>query len=512
MTQFYNTARCCSTRASLLCGLYSHQTGVGHMVEDRGLDGYRGMLNEHCVTLAQVARSAGYGTYMVGKWHVTHELKPDGPKTNWPIQRGFDRLYGTLVGAGNYWDPPLLCRDNTPITMVNDQAYQPPAGQAYYYTDAIGDNAVRFIADHHAKTPDKPFFMYCAFTAAHWPMQARPEDIEKYKGKYDAGYGPVRAARLERMRQLGLVKPEWKLTNQAGDWDKVKDKAWEARCMEVYAAMVDRMDQNVGKIVAQLKASGQLDNTLILYLQDNGACAEPTGRQNPPGVPLERPAMPTLKPWGPDHVDTNSQPKQTRDGYPIRRGPGVMPGPGDTHIAYGQAWANVSNTPFREYKHWEHEGGISTPLIAHWPAAIKRHGELDAQPGHLIDVMATLVDVSGATYPKEFGGHAITPMEGRSLVPVFAGKVGEERALYFEHEGNRAVREGRWKLVAKGPGGAWELYDMEADRTETNDVASSNPAKVTELADKWEAWAKRSGAKPWPWKVAAGGRGGGAGK
>jgi arylsulfatase len=274
--------------------------------------------------------------------------------------------------------------------------------------------------------------------------------------------------------------------------------------MEVYAAMVDRMDQNVGKIVAELRASGQLENTLILYLQDNGACAEPTGRQNPPGVPLERPDHPTLKPWGPDYVDTNSTPKQTRDGYPIRRGPGVMPGPGDTHIAYGQAWANVSNTPFREYKHWEHEGGISTPLIAHWPAGIKRRGELEGQPGHLIDVMATLVDVSRAAYPKEFKGHEITPMEGRSLVPAFEGKAGAERAIYFEHEGNRAVREGRWKLVAKGPRGGWELYDMEADRTETNDLASANPEKVKDLAAKWDAWAKRAHVLPWPWKAGDG--------
>src|SRR4051812_48539492 len=247
-TQFYNTARCCSTRASLLTGLYSHQAGVGHMVDDKKLDGYRGMLNDRCVTMAEVARSAGYGTYMVGKWHVTREVKSDGPKTNWPLQRGFDHLYGTVVGGGNYFDPALLCRDNTPITAGTDKEYQPKDG--YYYTDAIGDHAVQFIADHRKAAPaDKPFFLYCAFTAAHWPMHARPEDIAKYNGKYDAGYEPIRAARLERMRKMGVIKPEWKLTTQAGDWDKVTDKAWEARCMEVYAAMVDRMDQNVGKIV-----------------------------------------------------------------------------------------------------------------------------------------------------------------------------------------------------------------------------------------------------------------------
>lgn len=491
-TQFYNTARCCPTRASLLTGLYPHQAGVGHMMNDAGFDGYRGDLNRTCVTIPEVLRPAGYATYAVGKWHVTRFTQPNARKHNWPLQRGFERYYGTIVGAGNYFDPAGLTRDNTMISALADPEYRP---DQYYYTDAISEHAVRFIEDHAKNRPDRPFFMYVAYTAAHWPMQAPEEAIAKYKGKYDSGYEPVRRRRLERMRQMGLIKPEWTLTPQAGDWGQCPHKDWEARCMEVYAAMIDRMDEGIGRIVQQLEKRRMLDNTLILFLQDNGACAEEMGRQGD----MTRSDKPTLPIIAPDVVRTADR-KQTRSGFPMLQGPGAMPGPEDTFMAYGRAWANVSNTPFREYKHWVHEGGISTPLIAHWPAGIRRRGELEHQPGHLIDIMATCVELAKAEYPREYEGNPITPMEGVSLLPAFRGEPLQREALYWEHEGNRAIRVGKWKLVAKSPRGAWELYDMETDRTEMRDLAGQQPERVKELAGRWEAWAKRAKAVPWPWK------------
>lgn len=491
-TQFYNTARCCPTRASLLTGLYPHQAGIGHMMDDRGLDGYRGELSRSCVTIAEALKPAGYATYMLGKWHVTKGARPDGPKHNWPVQRGFDRFYGTITGAGNFYDPATLVRDNTMISPANDAEYQP---KQYYYTDALAEHAVRFIGDHQRTKTAQPFFMYLAFTAAHWPMHALEEDIAKYKGKYDGGYDPIRKARFDRMRTMGLIDPAWKLTPQAGNWDKVENKAWEARCMEVYAAMIDRMDQGIGRIVEQLRQGGQLDNTLILFLQDNGGCAEVVGR-SANDLTIARPERPTLPVLGKEAIELAVIPKQTRDGFPVRQGPGIMPGATDTYIAYGEGWANVSNTPFREYKHWVHEGGISTPLVAHWPDRIKRRGEFERQPGHLIDLMATCVDIAGATYPKKVGENDIKPLAGRSLAPAFGSKPIDRDAIYWEHEGNRAIRVGQWKLVAKGARSAWELYDIHADRTEQNNLAASQPERVESLAAKWQSWAEKSQVLP----------------
>jgi arylsulfatase A-like enzyme len=460
-TQFYNTARCCPTRASLLTGLYPHQAAVGHMMEDKGLDGYHGDLSRNAVTIAEVLRTAGYATYAVGKWHVTPFKAKGDFKHNWPLQRGFARYYGIIGGAANYFDPATLVRDNTPIKAAEDRDYKP---EHYYLTDAISDHASRFIDDHARQKPGQPFFIYVAYTAAHWPLHAPESEIAKYKGKYDGGYEPVRRARFERLRQMGLIQPGWDLSPQDGDWSKVRSQPWEARCMEVYAAQVDRMDQGVGKIVQTLTRDKLLDNTLILYLQDNGACAEGIGRAaNKAGI-----APP-------------------------------MPGPTETFISYGQSWANVSNTPFRYYKHFVHEGGIATPLVAHWPAGIKRRGELERQPGHLIDVMATCVDLSGAKYPAEFAGHRIQPMEGRSLVPAFRGQPIQREAIFWEHEGNRALRVGKWKLVARGPRGRWELYDMEKDRTEMHNLAGVEPDRVREMSALWEQWARRTRAVPWPW-------------
>ena len=498
-TQFYNTARCCPTRASLLTGLYPHQAGVGHMMDDRGKPGYRGELNRDARTIAEVLKPAGYSTFMAGKWHVTQQTRADGPKTNWPRARGFDRFYGTIHGAGSYYDPSSLIRDDAMISAFADPQYKP---ETYYYTDAITDNSIGFLKDRASQKADKPFFLYMAYTAAHWPMHALPADIAKYDGKYNVGYQAVRRARLKKMIELGLVPPSQELTPMAGDWAAVQDKEWDARGMEVYAAMVTRMDQGVGKLVAELKRTGQFDNTLILFLQDNGGCAEAMGRAGNNKHPdIARPDKPTLEPMKPtDFAAAGSVPDQTRDGYPVRMGPKVMPGPADTYVAYGRGWANVSNTPFREYKHWVHEGGVSTPLIVHWPAGVAAKNELRTQPGHLIDIAATIYDIAGASYPAD-----ATPLAGKSLVPAFGGERVVREAIYWEHEGNRAVRVGNLKLVAKFKG-PWELYDIDIDRAEMHDLSSSRPGDVGHLVALWEAWAARSRVEPWPVKEQKGGQ------
>jgi len=374
-----------------------------------------------------------------------------------------------------------------------DPEYRP---EQYYYTDAISDHAARFIQQHRRDRAEEPFFLYVAYTAAHWPMHALGKDIAKYRGKYDAGYEAIRKARFERMKELGVVKPDAKLSPRAGEWKDVRHKDWEARCMEVYAAMIDNMDQGIGRIVAQLEDSGALDNTLIMFLQDNGGCAEGLGR-SARGEFEQRPEQAPFEPLPAAALQRSMIPRQTRDGFPVVMGPGIMPGPADTYIAYGRHWANVSNTPFREYKHWVHEGGISTPLIVHWPASIEDAGKLRHQPSHLIDLMATCVDVSGAKYPKQHGGNDMIPLEGVSLLPVLTEDARLERdAIYWEHEGNRAVRVGDWKLVAKGEQGPWELYNLAADRSELNDLAAKHPEKVDRLAGKWQTWAERANVLP----------------
>ena len=500
-TQFYNGARCCPTRASLLTGLYAHQTGVGHMLGDRGLPGYQPELNRHCVTLAEALAPTGYHTYMSGKWHVTTHTSPTGPKDNWPLQRGFEKFYGTIIGAGSFYDPNTLCRQNTFITPENDPLYQP---QRFYYTDAITDNAVSYLQDHFDQSGEDPFFMYVSYTAAHWPMHALEEDIKKYKGDYDLGYDFVRLKRFERMKQLGLIGSDTKLSPASGRWRDTPNKEWEIKCMEVYAAMVDRMDQGIGKLLETLEANGALENTLIMFLQDNGGCAEGFGR----GEQINERWLSSMKdrtPMGKDELQpTLWPPMKTRDGRPVQGGPGIMPGPEDTYIAYGRDWANVSNTPFREYKHWVHEGGIATPLIVHWPTHIKDRGGLRDQPSHLIDIMATCVEVSGTQYPETFRNEPIHPMEGHSLTPVFDGGSIERNVLYWEHEANCAVRMGEWKLVRKGSMHTgklqpWELYNLTRDRSEMNNLADKQPDRVKAMASRWKAWAHRAFVQPWPW-------------
>ncbi|MCH2162476.1 MAG: arylsulfatase [Phycisphaerales bacterium] len=503
-SQFYNCARCCPTRAALLSGVYSHQAGVGLMMSDRNLPGYRGDIGRDVLTFAESLGRGGYGCYMSGKWHVAKSVRPDGPKDNWPMQRGFDEFYGTITGAGSFYDPTTLCRGNTYITPENDPEYQP---ETYYYTDAISDNAVKFLQQHAKDEPDSPFLLYVAYTTAHWPMHALPEDIARYDGTYDEGFAPIRAARLARLKEMGLVDADTELSPGSDDWSKVKHKDWDIRNMEVYAAMVDCMDQGIGRIVAELKKQGALDNTVILYLQDNGGCAEAFGRATPKNPPRS-----DYEPFGPDDLQPKIwPPMQTRDGRPVRVGPGVMPGPEDTYIGYGRGWANVSNTPFRMYKHWSHEGGISTPLIVHWPDGISqaRRGGIEHQPGHVIDVMATCLDLSGLEHPSTHGKAEIIPLEGVSLVPALAGEpLNRTDALYFEHHLNCAIRDGDWKLVRRGHSGKpaklfdWELYNIAEDRAELRNLAEDHPEKAAELADRWEAWADRAQVRPWPWTFA----------
>lgn len=475
-TQFYNTARCCPTRASLLTGLYPHQAGVGYMTDLAAYstkaminEWYAGDLRSDVVTLAEVMKSAGYATFAVGKWHVTKHVDEDGPRDNWPRQRGFDRYYGVLPGGSHYFAPVHLTRDNTRIRYDADPEY--PV-KDYFLTDAFADEAVRYVREHATKSSGQPFFLYLAPTAAHWPLHARPEDIAKYRGKYDAGYTAIRQARFEKMKQLGIIGAGDGLNPQVGNWDNVERKEWEARRMEVYAAQIDNLDQGIGRLLAELRRTGQFENTLILYLQDNGACAEPVARN-------------------------------VRERRPFRDAePRPMPGPADTWLAYGEAWANVSSTPFRLYKHYTHEGGIATPLIAHWPQGIERRGEIEHQPGHLVDIMATLVDLAQADYPAERNGSPVAPMEGRSLVPAFMGRRIEREAIFWEHEGNRALRTGDWKLVAKGTDAPWELYDLSRDRSELHDLAQAEPQRVKDMAAAWDKWAHRTHAVPWPWKPA----------
>jgi len=496
-TQFYNTSRCCPTRASLLTGLYPHQAGIGHMTDaDHELEAYKGDLNNSSMTIAEVLKRNGYSTYMAGKWHVTAYTKPDGPKRNWPRQRGFDKYFGTIFGAGSFYDPSTLTDDNTQI----------PPGEDFYYTDAISDRAVDYIKRHDQKNP---YFIYVAYTAAHWPMHALPEDIAKYKGVYDRGWDVMRQERYDRMVKMGLIDKNWAMSARDPDsyaWEDEELKEWRSRCMEVYAAMVDSMDQGIGRIVKALEQKGELDNTLILFLQDNGACVETIGVEE--AYDAEEYDRMGKKPMSADELQFRMWPEYTRDGKPIRAGVGLMPGPADTYIGYDLPWANASNTPFRLYKHWVHEGGISTPLIAHWPQGIKSKNELRDQPGHLIDIMATCVDAADATYPLEYKGNKIIPMEGRSLLPAFADKPIDREALFWEHEGNRAIRLGKWKLVArawsdseipKSELNKWELYDLEADRTELNNLAAQYPERVKEMTAQWIDWANRLGVLPWPW-------------
>ena len=458
-TQFYNAARCCPSRASLLTGLYPHQAGVGHMVANRHTPAYQGFLNDRCVTIAEALRPQGYQTLMAGKWHVGND------RPHWPVDRGFDRSVA-LIGSGRHYFmiPPgrVLARDDKPFT---------PPGKDFYLTDFFADTAVELLDE--AGRRKNPFFLYVAFTAPHWPLHARPEDIARYRNVYSEGWDVLRERRHRKMLQNGLLREDWPLSPRdprVPAWKDCSTKDWEAQRMAVYAAQVECMDRGVGRILAKLEAKGELENTLVLFLSDNGGCSEEISGQGR---------------WLEDDI-----PKTTRDGKSIRVGndPSIVPGPADTFASYGIEWANVSNTPFRLFKSWVHEGGISAPFIAHWPAVIKKGGLVHA-PSHIIDLMPTCAAVAGAM-PS-------VPVEGKSLLPLLEGRTPEEsRTFYWEHEGNRAVRDGRWKLVAANKE-EWELYDLERDRTELNNRAKEEPERVRDLAGRYDAWARRCGVLPW---------------
>jgi arylsulfatase A-like enzyme len=476
-SQFYNTARCSPSRASMLTGLHPHQTGVGILTYDSGPEGYAGNLNHRCVTIPEALKANGYRTYMSGKWHVASSLTK--PTDTWPLQRGFDEFYGTIIGAGSFYDPNTLTRGNENVE------HEAKSDDAFFYTDAISDQAVRYVEQHAATHGDKPFFTYVAYTAPHWPLHAHDEDIAKYRGRFDKGWDALREARLDKLVQWGMLDEAWKLSPRdptQPPWSEAEHKAWLLRCMEVYAAQVDRMDQGIGRIVEALRRTGTLDDTVIIFLADNGACAEDI----PEDVTVEELVSKLM-----------IARSRTRKGEPVHFGndPGRMPGPENTYQSYGTAWANLSNTPFRLYKHWIHEGGISTPLIVRWPRGIREPGAIRHTPGYLPDIMATILDLTGTAYPAEYAGRAIEPLEGTSLVPALAGGEIDRPPMFWEHEGNAAVRIGKWKLVRNYPG-PWELYDMDADRTELHDVAARHPDRVADMTAQYEAWAQRCGVIP----------------
>jgi len=500
---FYNQARCMPTRAALLTGRYPHQTGLGEMGGDRGEEnpGYRGNINRESVTLAEVLRVNGYRTYMAGKWHLTNKDRSDEPvdnKFNWPLQRGFDRYFGTITGAGSFFGPHTLTQGNTnidgdlkfpwvPWSIPNEVELPTRDDGEFYYTDAINDASARFIRDHQEQHESQPFFLYVAHTAPHWPLHAPEEDVERYLDIYRKGWDEVRQRRYEKMIEMGIIDPNWKLPPRPAElpaWSDLKleelpeqvrdalvaqdlDVREElARRMAVHAAMVDRMDRGIANIISALKETGRYENTLILFLSDNGAASE----------------------WGTYGF-----------GWPRLEHNGAVTGSAQSYASYGVAWAHVSNAPFRLYKTFNHEGGIATPFIAHWPAGINAKGEWRDFNGHLIDVMPTLLEVTGSDYPSQYGGHDIEPYEGESLVKSFSNGASERKdILFFEHLGRRAVRDGKWKLVtsATGKDGRWKLYDMEADRLESTDLAKEYPDRAEAMAGRWQEWAERAKVLP----------------
>jgi arylsulfatase A-like enzyme len=453
-TQFYNTARCCPTRAALLTGLYSHQTGVGHMVEDDNQPGYRGRLNEHCRTVAELLKPAGYFTAMSGKWHVgqNHGVTP--------MTRGFDRSLNAPAGGFYFPEGKRAELYLGGEKIANDDARMP---KNWYTTDLWTTMGLRFIDE--ALSAKKPFYLHLCHNAPHFPLQAPAEDIARFRGQYKAGWEKLRVQRQAKQVSLGLIDPTWVAAprpKQIAAWDSLSAEEQDRfdHLMAVYAATVSRMDRAIGDLVAGLKQRGVLDNTLILFMSDNGGNAEGGAKGKSTGDPTT----------------------------------------GASDWFSGESWAFLQNTPFRRYKHYTQEGGISTPLIAHWPAGITAKGQLRKQPGHVIDIVPTCLAVAGASYPTDVNGTPITPLEGRSLVPAFTDQPITREALFWEHEGNAAVRVGDLKLVRSGKNAAWELYDLAKDRTEQHDLASERPTDVTALSARWDAWAVRAQVVPYPVK------------
>ncbi len=457
-THFYNAARCCPSRASLMTGLYPHQAGVGHMLANWRTPGYTDGLSSHAVTIPEVLRPAGYRAMMAGKWHLG--WKDDGS----PRARGFERFYGmrgfvdsyfTVVRSTDvYLDDALLMAPTThPINHLHPE-------QPWYTTDVFTDYALYFMDE--ALRHNMPFFQYVAYNAPHFPLHAFKSDIQKYRGKYRRGWEVARESRFRRLAEMRMIQRNWELSPQDSPvWNSLTEEQKDAADfrMAIYAAIVDRLDQNVGRLTRFLEQRNQLENTLILFLSDNGGSSE-TGLFG-------------LK------ADTNrpSNYDEWRDA-------------GGWTSSYGQGWANVSNTPFRMYKSYDHEGGISAPLILHWPNRIRAGGELRRQVCHIMDILPTLAEITGASYPEQMHGQAILPYEGKSLVPVLDDKPAARGPLFWEHEGNRAVRDGKWKLVARFRQ-PWALYDIERDRTELNNMIGRHPEVARRLEEMYSRWARR---------------------
>ena len=458
MTNFYNASRCCPTRASLMTGLFQHQAGVGDMMNTRPQSAYQGYLNKNCVTIAEALKSGGYATFMAGKWHIGQA------KENWPTRRGFDHYFGLIDGANSYFENRPY-RPNQKLTIaLDEQEYIP--GKDYYSTNVYTDFAIKFIEEK--KNPNQPFFLYLAYQAPHWPLHAVPQDIAKYKGTFMKGWDVLRQERFEKQKQLGIISKDEKLSPRDAnvpEWNSLSQKEkenWDEK-MAVYAAMIDRMDQNIGKLKAKLKELGQEENTVFMFLSDNGASSEDI---DGPGFSKEILEASKL---------ASSNPK--------------------SFTAYEYEGANVSSTPFRSFKHWEYEGGTATPFIAYGPKWIQP--QLNHQPAHIIDVMSTCLDLAKISYPKSYNGQQITPTAGLSLVPVFEKKKWNgHNALYFEHEGNRAIRQGDWKLVSEYPDNQWQLYDLAKDRIESINLALKNPDRVKKMIDLYEQWAIKTGVIP----------------
>lgn len=500
-TQTYNSSRCCPSRASLLTGLYPHQAGIGRFVGNGKLPGYRGHLTDRCVTLAEVLKPAGYGTYACGKWHVNDPG---------PIERGFDEFYGFVHGyAVDSWDPRMMVR------LPEGRPERTYDSEEYFATDAITDHALDFL--EIARKREHPWLLYVGYQAPHFPVQAPPELSKSYLKTYSEGWDVIRKQRLDRMKKLGLVQREtelpprspiddFKVAERIGSMtEDGRNPAWSslekdrqadlAMRMAVYAAMVENMDQNIGRLVQDLKERGELENTLILFLSDNGACAE----WEPYGFDLDASEYTGKKRGYGINGYTPGKPNILHQGDQLAE----MGGPGSL-FSYGSAWANLCNTPLSLYKHYAHEGGIRTPMIAHWPAGIADRGKYRPHVSHVMDVMPTLVELGKAGYPKS--DEDVLPMEGRSLVSALAGEPEKPRTLIFEHERNIAIREGDWKLVGEGGlakedfrnQAEWRLYDLSNDMAEQTNLAEEHPDKVARLKKKLLEEAKRTLVLPAP--------------
>jgi arylsulfatase len=461
-TQFYNSARCSPSRAALLTGLNPHQAGMGYLAGLKVPDsrGTQGRLLPRAVTIAQVLKSAGYFTAMTGKWHLGMEPYSKA----W--ERGFDRSLMLPAGGIYFKDQPAT--KGHPLVAYLDSVKMgiddPRLGKDYWYgTDLWTRWGERFIDQGVAQK--KPFFLYLAHVAPHFPLMAPQAEIARFRGRYLVGWEKLREARYARQQKLRVIGPNEGLSPQlpdALDWSKLSPAQRDRfdHLMAIYAATIAHVDKSVGDLVTHLKKIGQYDNTLILVLSDNGGNAE-------------------SGPWGQYHGDPLGGPT--------------------SHVLAGMDWAALENTPFQYFKHFTREGGIATPLIAHWPDGIQKwlDGSLQRDPGYVIDIMPTLVEVADASYPKTFNEQTILPMEGRSFVPAFKGiSLHRDKPLFWAHEGNRAVRTDRWKAVMKYLG-QWQLYDMSVDRTELHDVAAKHPDIVRRLAGEWDEWAQRTDVDPW---------------